>query len=311
MQMDLSEYNVIPKRIMIHNPKVSDVIEKMDNTTAKNNNFLEIPNSKILYKQYESLIKYIHFKGISTVTMDSLIKQKLSHSTNPNLMFTRDSSITLPWSNKVYIPSRLKLPGRKTESDIASEALNNLGLKKIIEFENDEYIEGGDVLPIFFENKRVLIVGYGSRTTKNSILKIAKNLIPEHIDVVIGVKHDSNILHLDTGFTVLPNKIILTAKDTINEGFALDINRKILSINPKEYAVHHGYKIIEVSKIDAIENESCNILPLGNKSYVSFKIPIELKKLLEKTANIKIHRLNGDEIDKATGGVHCLTRPIY
>lgn len=309
--MDLSEYSVVPRKILIHNPKVSDIIEKMNPDSAKDSNFIDLPNAKLLYKQYDSLIKYIHFKGISTVTLDSLIKEKLTNSPNPNLMFTRDSSITLPWSKNVYIPCRLKLSGRKSEGEFASEALNNLGMKKIIEFDFDEYIEGGDVLPIYFENKRILIVGFGSRTTKSSIIKIANQLIPEYIDAVVGLEHNKNILHLDTGFTVLPNRVILTAKDTIKEGFTVGHSKKIVSIIPRDFANHHGYKIIEVPEKDAIENERCNILPLGNNSYVSFEMPIELKNLLEQTSNIKIHQLKGDEIDKATGGVHCLTRPIY
>jgi N-dimethylarginine dimethylaminohydrolase len=311
MLMDLSEYSATPTKILIHNPIISGILEDMDAESASQNNFQNIPNAKKLYKQYDSLVKHIHYKGLTTVTLDSLTKQKLSLNTNPNLMFTRDSSITIPWCKNVYIQSRLKLNGRQNESSIASEALENLGLKKLMSFENDEFIEGGDVLPVYFRNKRVLIVGFGSRTTKSSILKIAHNLIPDYIDLVIGVKHDPKVLHLDTGFTILPNNYILAAKDTFKEGFLVDKSKKPVLIKPMEFATLLGYKIIEIEQSDAINNETCNILPLGNKSYVSFNIPSKLKTKLEESCNIKIHQLNGEEIDKASGGVHCLTRPIY
>ena len=40
-------------------------------------------------------------------------------------------------------------------------------------------------------------------------LRLALELIPDHLDLIIGLSHDPDLLHLDTGFTVLPNRVML------------------------------------------------------------------------------------------------------
>jgi len=60
-----------------------------------------------------------------------------------------------------------------------------------------------------------------------------------------------------------------------------------------------------------IRNERCNMLPLGRGRYVAFSMPAAVRAELEEKAGIAITILDGDEISKASGGVNCLTRPIY
>jgi N-dimethylarginine dimethylaminohydrolase len=53
------------------------------------------------------------------------------------------------------------------------------------------------------------------------------------------------------------------------------------------------------------------MLPLGLGRYCAFKMPDDIKVQLERLAGISIACLHGGEIAKATGGVYCLTRPLY
>ena len=54
-----------------------------------------------------------------------------------------------------------------------------------------------------------------------------------------------------------------------------------------------------------------HLLPLGEGRYLAFDMPSDLQKELEDKAGIAITCVPGAEIAKATGGVHCLTRPVY
>lgn len=149
------------------------------------------------------------------------------------------------------------------------------------------------------------------RTTEAAAIKLASELIPEAVDQILGLSHDPDLLHLDTGFTVLPNGVILAAKGMFTKGFLIDRNKQLQEINPIEYAEKLGFKIIRTEKSDAIANERCNMLPLGENRYVAFDMPEDFKAGLEEAAGISIQTVSGKEISKAAGGAHCLTRPIY
>ena len=53
---------------------------------------------------------------VEPIFLDELLASEPAYledaATNPNLIFTRDSSITLPWAPSLYIPARLALASR-------------------------------------------------------------------------------------------------------------------------------------------------------------------------------------------------------
>jgi N-dimethylarginine dimethylaminohydrolase len=311
--MDLSEFAVAPRRILIHDPRSGSALAAVDRNRLEAYNFLDLPGHEALSREYE------HFRlaleqHTPVVSVGSLLAGdpdfRAEADTNPNLMFMRDSSITLPWAPDLYIAGRLALPSRAREADIAGHALERLGLTRAFDFAGDEYIEGGDVLPAMDQGQRILLIGFGVRTTKAAALRLAHELIPSHIDQIIGLFHDPDLLHLDTGFTVLPNRVMVAVRGMFHSGFLIDRDGT-RDIDPIDHAEHLGFTIVRVDKADAIAHERCNLLPLGEGRYLAFDMPPEFKAELEHKAGISITCVPGTEIAKATGGVHCLTRPVY
>lgn len=312
--MDKSEFNTKPVKIIISDPKTYGALDKVNWGNLEKYNFIEVPDVSSLYDQYDAFVDKIHELGVQTEELgnivDNLGESSFDHL-NPNLMFTRDSAITLPWAPTSYIPARFALPSRQDESLIMANALGNLGLEPIIHLEADEYLEGGDVLPVVHDGMRTLIIGFGARTTQSAALKLANKLIPSYIDQIIGLRHDANVLHLDTGFTVLPRQVILAAKGMFNNGFVIDKNKQLSEVDPIAFAESLGFNIIRTTISEAVKYERCNMLPIGDNNYIAFRMPEQLKQQLQDASHIWIHEVDGDEISKATGGVHCLTRPIY
>jgi len=277
-------------------------------------NFLDLPGHEALSVEYErfraALSEHVEVTSLSSLlSADALFAEEAD--ANPNLMFMRDSSITLPWAPDLYIPARFGLASRAREPELAGRALERLGLRRAFDFADDEYVEGGDVLPAMDEGKRILLMGFGVRTTKAAALRLALELIPSQVDMIIGLSHDPDLLHLDTGFTVLPNRVMLAAGGMFHAGFLIDENRSLHSIDPIAHAEAMGFTIVRCDKTDAIAHERCNLLPLGDNRYLAFDMPAALEAELEEKAGICIECVSGREIAKATGGVHCLTRPVY
>jgi N-dimethylarginine dimethylaminohydrolase len=312
--MDRSEFCTLPKRILLHHPQHGNSLETLTHERLRELNFLEFPDSEALHREYDQFASNIG-NFVETLYLDEILKDDPDYRSeaarNPNLMFTRDSSITLPWQPDLFIPARLALASRAREPSVVAKALGRLGMKPAVSFSDDEFVEGGDVLPAMDAGKRILLVGFGVRTTKAAAIKLALELIPRHVDMIIGLSHDPDLLHLDTGFTILPNRVMFAAAGMFTSGFLIDENRCLSNINPIAHAEELGFKIVRCSKADAITHERCNMLPLGMGRYFAFVMPADMKMELERLAGIDISCVHGSEIAKATGGVHCLTRPIY
>jgi len=311
---DLSEYHVPQRRVLLHHPRHGGALETLSADRLAELNFLALPHPGELYAEYDAFVELLGRRA-EPVFLEEVIGGHETYlaeaAANPNLIFMRDSSVTLPWAPGHFIPTRPALPSRMREAEVVRLALEKLGLTALTEFEHDEFVEGGDVLPVTFSGKRVLLIGFGVRTTKAAAIKLALDLIPAHVDYVIGLMHDPDLLHLDTGFTVLPNKVILAAGGMFGKGFLIDEERRLQNVDPLSYAEGLGASIIRVDKADAIAHERCNLFPLGNREYLAFDMPGELKAQLEAAAGVRIDVVKGVEIAKATGGVHCLTRPVY
>lgn len=312
--MDQSEFDTTPTRILMFDPRESDALETLTDGVLQEHNFLQLPQTPRICEQHEVLRAELS-RHTDVVTLSELLVGDSDFAseaaTNPNLMFTRDSSITLPWAPDLYIPARLKLAGRTGETALAGRALERFGLHPAFHFTDDEFCEGGDVLPAMDAGQRILLVGFGVRTTKAAAIRLALELIPTYVDQIIGLSHDPDLLHLDTGFTVLPNRVMFAAAGMFHSGFVIDRERRLSRIDPIDHAERLGFKIVTCDRADAIAHERCNMLPLGRSRYVAFMMPPDLRAALEAAAGISITCLEGDEIAKAAGGVHCLTRPIY
>jgi N-dimethylarginine dimethylaminohydrolase len=312
--MNRSEYCTAPTRILLHDPRDGGALGALTASHLTRANFLELPTTIALHAEYARFRAELA-KHVQVVSLEMLLSVDPDYRSeaerNPNLMFTRDSSITLPWAPELFIPARLALPDRSREAMIVSRALRRLSLRPAFQFIDDEYCEGGDVLPAMDEGKRILLVGFGVRTTKAAAIRLALELIPDHVDQIIGLSHDPDLLHLDTGFTVLPNRVMFAAAGMFHSGFLIDESRRLSSIDPIARAEAMGFHIVRCDKKDAIAHERCNMLPLGEGRYVAFSMPPALREELEAKAGIAITCLEGREIAKAAGGVHCLTRPLY
>lgn len=312
--LDRSEFSTPPRRILLHHPQHGNSLGSLTPDRLRELNFFEVPDAPALHREYDHLASTLG-SHVETVYLADVLKDDAGYraeaASNPNLMFTRDSSITLPWDPNVFIPARLALPARMREPEVVGRALARLGVQPAVSFSDDEYIEGGDVLPAMDGGKRLLLIGFGVRTTKAAALKLALELIPRHVDRIIGLSHDPDLLHLDTGFTILPNRVMFAAAGMFTSGFLIDEERRLSNINPIAHAEELGFKILRCDKADAITHERCNMLPLGLGRYLAFNMPDETKAELEKHAGVQITCLNGGEIAKAAGGIHCLTRPVY
>lgn len=310
--MEKSEFNTIPRAIIMHDPSRNEGFGKLGSSELKKHNFLKTPDLQKIAAEFAAAKTSIEQSGIEVVDLLDLVgdDSKQLVTANPNSIFTRDPAVTLPWAPDVAIITNMTLKARQNEPEIMHQALQKMGIINFIKVPDEYKVEGGDVLPVVHDGKRTLIVGIGSRTQARTASFLAETLIPDYADQIIALTHDKQVLHLDTGFTILSDSLMFAARDAFSKCEVIDETGKT-SYDPIRFAQELGFTIIRTTQTEAIQQERCNLLPLGNDHFISFTMPGSLKEQLQTSAGITIQEIEGKEIAKASGGIHCLTRPIF
>src|SRR3954462_6276584 len=105
--MDLSEFSTPPRRILIHDPRDGAALSAMAGERLAECNFLQLPEHGALAEEFDRLRAAIS-RHVEVVTLAEIMADdaefRAEADENPNLMFVRDSSITLPWAPDLYIP---------------------------------------------------------------------------------------------------------------------------------------------------------------------------------------------------------------
>lgn len=303
-----------PRFIIVHNPQSNVGIQQLNQVSLAASNFSALPDLSKLQQEFTEMVHIITASGVKTIDIAELVSKTdlniLSRSANS--IFTRDTMITLPWAPHTSIICNMSLPERQPETDVMANAALKCGISRIVKPPTDVRLEGGDILALEQDNKRVLYVGIGNRTNFEAAMWLAETLIKQgHLDEIICLQHNRAMLHLDTCFSILPNRIILCAVDTFRDGFSINQDLVIKPIEPLHYFKEQLYRFVYIPQAMAEREEGCNILYLGNGTYLSLKMPEDITNKLEHQAGINLIQFDGSEIVKANGGVHCLTQPVY
>jgi N-dimethylarginine dimethylaminohydrolase len=309
--MPSSDVYAKPRAYLVHRPSRSYFLSE---NYQELYNFGSVPNWSELLEEIRSIATTIKSFDFEVYEIGDLIdrSEKDTIAEDPNSIFTRDPIITLPWLPNWAIVANMGLSSRQLEPQIFKSAVSKLGVNHFLEAPPDVRLEGGDALALNHLGRRTLFLGNGSRTNIEAAMWLAEMLIKNgHLDEIIVFKHNRAMLHLDTCFSILPNKTILCANDTFRNGFLIDSEMRLKTIDPLDYLKSQNYRLIYISQDEAEDNEGCNLLYLGNNNYLAFHLPKKATEHIEALSGIKIHQLKGIEISKANGGVHCLTLPIY
>ena len=240
---------------------------------------------------------------------------------NPNQVYTRDSVIAIPWLPNCYIRGNMKQLIRKQESNIMENAFNNLGIIHEIgniPINSELYLEGGDVIPFTYDNKRCLIIGYGTRTSEDTLYYLQKQLIPKFVDEIIGIKLIDWRMNLDGGFVILSDKYIVTHFDSIIISKCMKITENKVYNYDNGFNIWNffrndlNYQLINVTSNESIYDQACNSLVTSNNENDKSIIYYDLcKRIPSEYKDVNFVTVPGKELVKGKGGPRCMSRPIY
>lgn len=310
--MNKSEYSQKPKAVLMHNPRKNNAIKNLTSQELEKHNFMGLPHPDKLLDEFDKIQEAISSLGIEVLELLDFLEKKNHEevTSNPNSIFLRDPAITIPWNGKALIKSNMKIKGREKEPELAILALRRIIPDAIVYKIGEGFIEGGDVTFVVHEGQKTIILGYGNRTEIVSAVSLMETLDKSIVDTIFCLRNKS-LLHLDTALSILSNEFIFLAEKAFDEAFLLDRTLMFEKVNPKEIVSRLGIKTFYATKDEAMINEVCNLFPAGNNIFIGSQIGGGTKNKIEEQSGIKIISVSSTEIAKGTGGVHCLTRPIY
>jgi N-dimethylarginine dimethylaminohydrolase len=318
---NLSEYYVKPQMLIVHDPTDFGAFQEFPSTTDCKELlaeflFREHPNINQLHQQHTNFVKTLrqHVKTsyLSEILGNShlpLYKNYLRK--NPNHVYTHDAIITVPWIPDGYILGNMKKIIRRDETVVLAKVANILGLKEIIKIPPHLYFEGGDVIPLCYDKKRIFLMGYGPRTSRETLFFFRDHLILKDkvIDEIIGCKLAEWRLNVDGCFFPVSSNIVVAHLESILDGILLGQNYTE-KINPFDYFKKLGFTIIEATKEESYFQQACNFVCLDKNKFAAYNITDRVNNLL-RLKGIEIVGFEGDQLVKGNGGPHCMTRPIY
>lgn len=313
----LSEYGASPKALLAFSPGPWDSFQSLTHADLETYNFLGLPDANAFYAEHAAMMGAIARYGGKILELAEYAEGTVFEAEatdNPNLLFTRDSSVTAPFLGSLVVKAQMGLGSRFSEPTVVSDALASAGYDThTLLLGEQDTLEGGDVIPVSFDGKSTLLVGVGERTT----LGAAQALLFElPIDQVIAIKHPHEVLHLDTGLSLYPG-VAVVAEGMFEGAQLMQKGKTPQDIDMKGFLAKQGYSLIEVPQQAAVDEEVCNVLPLGPNAdgqlqYVGFEeMGADLIAKIQDKSDVAIHTTPGGELALATGGVHCSTRPLY
>ena len=317
---NLSEYCVKPELMIVHDPTHFGAFQAFSSVNDDQNLlaeflFREQPHIEELHRQHLNLVAELKKRVPSAYLSEILGRSNLplykDHLTaNPNHMFTHDALITVPWVPDGYILGRMKKAIRRTEPAVLDKVARILGLTEIIEIPPDLYIEGGDVMPICHDGKKMFLVGYGPRTSKETLFFLRETLVRDGvIDEVIGFQIAEWRLNLDGCFFPLSENTAVAHRESIVGGIRLGPDYTE-PIHPLDVFEQSGFTLIEATRDESYLKQACNFACLGDRAFVAYKLTNRIGDIL-RSNGLEIIGIPGDQLVKGNGGPHCMTRPIY
>ncbi len=296
--------------MLVHNPALSGCL----NIVNKNNHvsllFADIPNTILAVEEHLALVGLLNKNGIKTIELYDLIceEDKLLLQTNPNIIFTRDPIITIPWLPKVGILGQMSKTARVNEVKIVAKIASMLGLEQIVYLDSGLTCEGGDVIPLRLKNKRVLFVRTGGRTSSQILDVLVKHPM-DICDEIVEIHCKKEILHLDSVIGIAGKNTVVYEPGAITAAYLHTKDFKN-SINLSAYLKDQELQILTVTADEADRLQATNFINIDDHTILAYSSCERILNQLQRR-DINTLTFNGNELSKGRGGPRCLTRPIY
>ncbi|AYK15422.1 MAG: dimethylarginine dimethylaminohydrolase family protein [Methanosarcina flavescens] len=288
------------KSVLIHTP--GEELSLINESNYEYWLYDKVPEISGYIKEHKSYQELLESNGVKVYELEDYVDENKDQIKKlPNLTFLHDIAVI---SGKGAILSRMRPPARQNEDIVVKEALNNLGIPILSEFnEGEGFFEGCLLL-----SKETIFVADTERHTYPFIREFISNILKEFDEVIYTrVPKARRYMHPDTVFNRVREDLALAYLPAFEETclFTEDSRKKI---DFKTFIQEEkGMEIIPVSDSEQ-SRLACSFVPLESGTIFHYDTALdrETTKNLEKEG-VEIIPFHPDAMLAGGGSLRCHT----
>lgn len=288
------------KSVLIHTP--GEELSLINESNYEYWLYDKVPEISGYIKEHKSYQELLESNGVKVYELEDYVDENKDQIKKlPNLTFLHDIAVI---SGKGAILSRMRPPARQNEDIVVKEALNNLGIPILSEFnEGEGFFEGCLLL-----SKETIFVADTERHTYPFIREFISNILKEFDEVIYTrVPKARRYMHPDTVFNRVREDLALAYLPAFEETclFTEDSRKKI---DFKTFIQEEkGMEIIPVSDSEQ-SRLACSFVPLESETIFHYDTALdrETTKNLEKEG-VEIIPFHPDAMLAGGGSLRCHT----
>jgi len=287
------------KSVLMHTP--GEELSLINESNCKYWLYDKVPDISGYIREHQSYQELLESNGVKVYELGDYVDESIDLMRKmPNITFLHDTAVI---SGKGAILSRMRPPAREKEEVVVKEALDNLGIPILSEFnEGQGFFEGCLLL-----SKETVFVADTERHTYSFIRKFISDILNEFTDVIyVRVPKARRYMHPDTVFNRIREDLALAYLPAFEET-CLFTEDSVEKIDFKAFMQEKGMKLIPVSNSEQ-SRLACSFVPLDNGTIFHYDTALDQKtsKRLEKEG-VEIIFFHPDALLAGGGSLRCHT----
>ncbi|WP_440945740.1 dimethylarginine dimethylaminohydrolase family protein [Methanosarcina sp. T3] len=287
------------KSVIVHTP--GDELTLVNESNYEHWLYDEVPDIPGYVEEHRQYQELLESNGVRVYELsDHVDENRELIRKMPNLTFLHDTAVI---SRKGALLSKMRPPARENEEIVVKEALNNLGIPILNEFNGREgFFEGCLLL-----SKDTIFVADTERHTYPFIREFISNILNEFEEVIYArIPKARRYMHPDTVFNRIREDLALAYLPAFEETclFTEDSSERI---GFKAYMQEKGMEIVPVSDSEQ-SRLACSFVPLESGTIFHYDIALDRetrKKLAEE--GVEIIPFHPEALLAGGGSLRCHT----
>jgi arginine deiminase len=254
------------KSVLVHTP--GDELLLVNESNYKHWLYDKVPDISGYVREHMGYQEMLESNGIRVYELADHVDENIGLiSRMPNITFLHDTAVI---SRKGAFLSKMRPPARENEEVVVKEALNNLGIPILNEFNGSEgFFEGCLLL-----SKDTVFVADTERHTYPFIREFISNILSEFDEVIYArIPKARRYMHPDTVFNRIREDLALAYLPAFEETCLFtEYSRE--RIDFKEFMQEKGMKIIPVSDSEQ-SRLACSFVPLESGTILHYDISLD------------------------------------
>ena len=267
--------------------------------------FDDVPNVQKFIEEHKRYRELLIAHGVKVYELSDYVEATRELINRmPNLTYLHDIAVV---SQKGAILSRMAWAGRREEQAVVKEALNNLGIPILIEFEETEDAFEGCLLL----SRDTIFVANTERHKRSTIRKFISAALDSFEEVIyVNVPKRRRFMHPDTIFNRITHDLALAYLPAFEDTY-LFCNGSARKIDFAEYMKQRGIEIVNVSDSEQ-RRLACSFVPLESGVIIHYDTALdkETQKLLAKKG-VELILFHPEALLAGGGSLRCLTLRLH